>query len=65
MYSITCRAIVIVIATILFSNLHAQDASVDLLIRNARVIDGTIMAYGRGQPHPRSYGTFVKGPGAK
>lgn len=41
MHNITRRALVFVIATFIFANLPAQETIVDLLIQNARVIDGT------------------------
>ncbi len=37
----TRRALVFVIATFIVANLHAEESSVDLLIQNARVVDGT------------------------
>ena len=37
----TRRALVFVIATFIVANLHARETSVDLLIQNARVVDGT------------------------
>ena len=37
----TRRALVFVIATFVVANLHAEESSVDLLIQNARVVDGT------------------------
>lgn len=41
MHNITRRALVFVIATFIFANLPAQETIVDLLIQNARVVDGT------------------------
>jgi N-acyl-D-amino-acid deacylase len=37
----TRRVLVFVIATFIVANLHAEESSVDLLIQNARVVDGT------------------------
>ena len=48
-------------ASIIYHYMSMEDVDTIFRYPNAAVAsDGTIMAYGRGQPHPRSYGTNAR-----